>query len=154
MGTGGLIGFVSGCFDWTTPAHIRLFELAKARCDSLHVLMADDETVQHYKGQGRPLMSFEERFILVSACRHVDFVHRLVKLPDYSNQRDLIKHISPDYYFEGLDQTDKDIQSYLDEFSVTRLMLGTALPHVSEYLDRYFARIETPEQSLQRIAGL
>lgn len=137
MERGRLTGFVSGCFDWMTPAHVRLFELAKARCDSLHVLMADDVTVRHYKGALRPLMSYQERFVLVSNCQHVDYVHKLIKTPDGSNQRDLIELIHPDFYFEGIDQTDKDIGEYLEAFDIQRVTLCTGLPHVSDYLRKY-----------------
>lgn len=158
MGERKIIGFVSGCFDWTTPAHVKLFRLAKEQCDELHVLMADDETVRYFKGPARPLLSYEERFILVINCQHVDYVHCLRKLPDESNQRDLIQEIQPHVYFEGNDQTDEFIGKYLKEFFIDRVVLSTNLPHVSEYLRRYDQRrydaTYNAHQDLYRIAGL
>lgn len=148
------IGFVSGCFDWLSPGHIRLFKEARRHCDMLHVLMADDATVQHYKGLSRPLLTFSERTELVTACRYIDEVHKLRKLPSSSNQFALIEKIAPDIYFEGVDATDQDIQEYLDILNIKRITLDTPPLHVSDILQRHFIRFGTPETTLRKIAGL
>ena len=154
------IGFVSGCFDWLTPGHIRLFQAAREQCDILHMLIADDSTVQFYKGHVRPLLSYEERCELVDACRYIDVVHKLRKVVNYSNQRELIKQIKPHCYFEGADSTDKDIANYLTEFNITRVTLYTEELHVSDILRRYDNRRYDPTTiyeehiTLGEIAGL
>jgi len=134
------IGFVSGCFDWLSPGHVRLLEAATHRCDELHMLMADDETVKYYKGEARPLLKFAEREELAYACKFVDKVWRLHKVADESNQLDLIQEINPDVYFEGADATDQEIGAYLKALDIERITLNTPQLHVSEILARYDAR--------------
>ena len=153
------IGFVSGCFDWLSPGHTRLLKEAKSRCNTLHMLMADDQTVRYYKGKGRPLLTFYERVELIHACKYVDKVWELHKLPDFTNQVNLIKCvIKPDIYFEGIDATDKDIQSILTELKIKRVTLNTEPLHIADILRRYDARrydaTITEHESLMEIAGL
>lgn len=134
------IGFVSGCFDWLAPGHIRLLKAAKEQCDILHMLMADDETVQYYKGATRPLLTYSERLELVNACKYVDKVWKLHKVSGVSNQYDLIQAIAPDAYFEGSDATDKEIGVLLHALNVNRITLYTDHLHVSDILSRYDTR--------------
>lgn len=131
-----LTGFVSGCFDWTTPGHITLFKGAKSQCDVLHILVADDETVRHYKGENRPILPIEDRVHILQACKYLDVIHILRKLPMDDNQFDLIKKIKPDVYFEGPDQSDKQIQKYLDELSIERVVVPINHPRLSDILYR------------------
>lgn len=152
------IGFVSGCFDGLTPAHFQLFALARQRCDELDVLIADDATVRLFKGDTRPFVPFRQRVVMLDGCKYVDNWHRLRITHDSSNKRELIKNISPDIYFEGIDSTDKEIGAYLDEFGIDRIQLDTKLPHLSEYLRDYDlkrydqTRVEYIE--MRKVAGL
>ena len=154
------IGLVSGCFDWLAPGHVRLLKAARGRCDRLHLLMADDDTVRHYKGACRPLLTFEERRELAEACQYVDFVHKLRKVPNETNQLQLIGKILPHFYFEGYDATDEDIGEYLIEYGIERVTLYTEPLHVSDILARYDKRRYDPTQihnehiRLGEIAGL
>ena len=148
------IGFSSGCFDWLSPGHVRLFKEARKHCDVLHILMADDATVRFYKGAARPLLTFSERVELITACRYIDEVHKLRKLPGGSNQFTLIKKIAPHIYFEGADATDQEIQVYLDTLNIKRITLDTPPLHVSDILQRYFIHFDTPEETLRSVAGL
>ncbi len=134
-----IIGFVSGCFDWMSPGHIRLFKEAKRHCNKLHILMADDVTVGYYKGVGRPLLTYEERCEILEGCIYIDEIHKLHKTQDLSNQFELIKKINPHIYFEGADATDKEIGEYLDRLGVLRKMLNTSQLHISDILRRYDA---------------
>lgn len=140
-------GFVSGCFDWLAPGHIRLFKEAKEMCEVLHLHLADDDTVRHYKGPTRPLLTYEERHELVRACWYVNHVWKLRKVAGESNQFDLIKTIQPDAYFEGSDATDKEIGQYLEELNVERITLYTKPLHVSDILARYDKRRYDPTQN-------
>ena len=153
-----VVGFVSGCFDWMAPAHVILFEKAKERCDELHVLVADDLTVQHFKGVGRPLLRFSHRLILYESCRYVDHVHKFHKIPPVNNQRDIIEKINPSIYFEGMDATDVYIGEYLEEFGIERVQLETMALHVSDILREYdVSRYDQTRQeyfSLSDVAGL
>jgi len=152
------IGFVSGCFDWMSPGHVRLFRAARTHCDVLHVLMADDQTVHHYKGAGRPLLKYEERVEILETCHYVDTIHRLCKLPGNDNQFELIRKIKPDSYFEGADATDQNIQTYLDKLNIKRIILNTEPIHVSDilrrYLHQYALDADKAHQELIKIAGL
>lgn len=151
------IGFVSGCFDWMSPGHVRLFQAARTQCDKLHILMADDETVRHYKGVGRPILSYEERVEILESCRYIDGIHKLHKVGEESNQSELIQKIEPDYYFEGADATDKEIGQYLDALGIKRVTLNTSPLHVSDILDRYVNQVVGDVEAhriLVEVAGL
>lgn len=152
------IGFVSGTFDWMSPGHVRLFRAARTHCDVLHILMADDETVHHYKGAGRPLLCYRERVEILETCCYIDGIHKLRKLPDDNNQFELIRKIRADYYFEGKDATDRDIQHYLDILDIKRVTLDTAELHITEilrrYLHQYAADNMEAHHELLKIGGL
>ena len=152
------IGFVSGCFDWMSPGHVRLFRTARTQCDKLHILMADDETVRHYKGVGRPILSYEARTEILESCRYIDSIHKLHKVRGESNQSELIQKIKPDYYFEGADATDKEIGHYLGDLGIKRITLNTPPLHVSDILDRYVKQVvgdtAAAHRILMEVAGL
>ena len=152
------IGFVSGTFDWMSPGHVRLFRSARTHCDVLHILMADDETAHHYKGAGRPLLSYRERVEILETCRYIDGIHKLRKLPGDDNQFELIKKIRAGYYFEGKDATDLDIQHYLDILDIKRVTLDTPELHITDilrrYLHQYAVDTMTDHHKLIEIAGL
>lgn len=152
-------GIVSGCFDWTTPAHIRLFQLAREHCDVLHVLMGCDDTVEYWKGKGRPLIPYHDRRYQVLSCNYVNgVVLMLKKHATENNQETLIRALTPDVYVEGIDATDTFIGEYLEKHNVKRITVNTDKPHLQEYLDKYTEiHLNSEIQSakdLQRIAGL
>lgn len=152
-------GIVSGCFDWTTPAHIRLFELAREHCDVLHVLMGCDKTVEYWKGKGRPLIPYRDRRYQVMCCKFVNgLILKLEKHATANNQENLIVAVKPKIYVEGVDATDTFIGEYLERHNVERITVNTRLPHLQEYLDKYTQGYIDTEmeaaQDLQRIAGL
>ena len=134
-------GFVSGCFDWLAPGHVSLFKATRDHCDSLSILIADDDTVRYYKGICRPLLSYEQRVVLLEGCKYIDGIHRLRKLPNDTNQRDLIEKISPDIYFEGPDATDRDIGLILEDLGIVRMPLSHSYSalHIEDILSEYDA---------------
>ncbi len=154
------VGFVSGCFDWLAPGHVKLFQASKEHCDVLHVLMADDETVHHYKGSGRPLLKYAERGVLMEACTYVDAVHKLRKLPNESNQQHLIETITPDIYIEGADATDQDIRTLLHVLGIHRVTVAHAFSdlHIRDILRRYdsqrYDQSQREFEMLVEVAGL
>ena len=151
-------GIVSGCFDWMSPGHVRLFRAARTHCDALHILIADDETVRYYKGIGRPLLTYEERVEILETCRYIDGIHKLRKLPRENNQRELIEKIKPHFYFEGQDATDQEIGAILKDNQIKRITLNTKPLHISDILSRYDAqRYDQTRQAfldLHTVAGL
>jgi len=52
--------------------HVRFFEQCRALGDELVVGVHDDDDVASYKRT--PIMTLEERLVVVAACRHVDYV--------------------------------------------------------------------------------
>src|SRR4030088_1783587 len=71
---GETIAFANGCFDVLHVGHIRYLESAAREADVLVVAINDDASVRGLKGEGRPILSAEDRAELVAALRCVDFV--------------------------------------------------------------------------------
>lgn len=66
------IGYTAGVFDLFHIGHLNLLRNARALCDKLIVGVTTDALVScKHK---RAVISFEERFEIVRACRHVDAV--------------------------------------------------------------------------------
>jgi len=66
------IGYTTGVFDLFHIGHLNLLRNARALCDKLVVGVTTDDLVS-YKHK-RSVISFQERFEIVRACRYVDAV--------------------------------------------------------------------------------
>lgn len=94
------IVFTNGCFDFgLTSAHVKCFDFAKKQSDKLVVAINSDESVKRLKGEGRPILTFEERSEIVAALECVDFV---VKFEE-DTPIDVIKTIKPSLIVKGGD---------------------------------------------------
>ncbi len=71
---GKRVVFTNGCFDLLHPGHIRYLEKARAAGDLLVVALNSDSSVRLIKGQGRPILSEEQRCEVMAALECVDFV--------------------------------------------------------------------------------
>ncbi len=71
---GKKVVFTNGCFDLLHPGHIRYLEKARAEGDLLVVALNSDSSVRRIKGQGRPILSEEQRCEVMAALECVDFV--------------------------------------------------------------------------------
>ena len=58
---GRRVVLTNGCFDLLHPGHLTLLEAARAHGDVLVVAINSDRSVRRIKGEGRPLVSEEER---------------------------------------------------------------------------------------------
>lgn len=67
------IGYTTGVFDMFHVGHLNILKRAKDLCDYLIVGVSTDELVQSYKHK-IPIIPYEERKIIVEACRYVDKV--------------------------------------------------------------------------------
>lgn len=81
--------------DLPHPGHIAMFQRAKAEGDYLIVGVHNDATVASYKRW--PIMTMEERMIVIGACRYVDEVVAnapLIITEEYINEHhiDLVIH--------------------------------------------------------------
>ncbi len=81
MASKEVIVYTAGTFDLFHIGHLNLLKAAKGLGDKLIVAVNTDELVEEYK-KVRPIMSYEERYRLVSELRCVD-----VCIPQYSRDK-------------------------------------------------------------------
>jgi D-glycero-beta-D-manno-heptose 1-phosphate adenylyltransferase len=98
---GQKITLANGCFDLLHVGHVRYLHAAKELGGKLVVAINSDDSVRALKGDGRPLMSAEERAEILAALADVDAV---VVFPE-SDVRALIREIRPDVQAKGTDYT-------------------------------------------------
>jgi rfaE bifunctional protein nucleotidyltransferase chain/domain len=96
---GGRIVFTNGCFDLLHPGHVRYLAAARALGDLLVVGLNGDASVTRLKGQGRPILTADERAEILSALASVD--HIIVFEDD--TPKSLIDAIAPDVLVKGAD---------------------------------------------------
>lgn len=71
---GEKIIMTNGCFDLLHVGHISYLEMAKSLGDRLIVAVNDDASVQHLKGQHRPINTLHDRMKMLAALRMIDWV--------------------------------------------------------------------------------
>src|ERR1700678_2733553 len=98
---GERIILANGNFDLLHVGHIRYLRGAKELGGKLVVAINSDDSVRKLKGDGRPIMSAEERAEIVAALAGVDAV---VVFPEL-DVRALIREIRPDIQAKGTDYT-------------------------------------------------
>jgi D-sedoheptulose 7-phosphate isomerase len=91
--------FTNGCFDLLHPGHIDLLERAKALGDRLVVGINSDESVRAIKGDGRPLVTQDDRAEVLRGLRSVDEVI----IFDEPTPARLIEQLKPDVLVKGGD---------------------------------------------------
>lgn len=91
--------FTNGCFDILHVGHVRYLTEARKLGDALLVAINSDRSVRELKGEGRPVMSAEERAEMLAALRAVDYV----TVFDDSSPRSLIARLLPDVLVKGGD---------------------------------------------------
>jgi rfaE bifunctional protein nucleotidyltransferase chain/domain len=97
--SGRRLVFTNGCFDLLHPGHVRLLESARAMGDALAVGINSDKSTRGQKGEGRPVVSEEERAEVVAALAAVDFVCVF----DEATPQRLIAALLPDVLVKGGD---------------------------------------------------
>lgn len=99
------IGFTCSTFDMLHPGHIIMLEDSKKQCEYLVVAIQSDPTIDRPDTKNIPIQTFEERKIMVSACRHVD------KVIEYATENDLyniLMKLAPDVRILGSDWENKE----------------------------------------------
>ena len=99
------IVFANGCFDVLHVGHIRYLEAAKALGDLLIVGINSDEQTRRLKGQGRPVMSEDQRAEMISSLEVVDFV----TIFDEPTVAELLLALKPDIHAKGTDYTEDSV---------------------------------------------
>jgi rfaE bifunctional protein nucleotidyltransferase chain/domain len=102
---GKRIVFTNGCFDLLHPGHARYLWATKQSGDYLVVAVNSDRSVRSIKGQGRPVVSEQERAEMVAALACVDGV----VIFDEDTPLRVIEHLLPDVLVKGGDWQEDQI---------------------------------------------
>ena len=98
-----MVGLYPGTFDLCHAGHVLSFEEAKGACDRLIVALQHDPSVDR-DDKKSPIMSIDERRIILAAIRHID------EVVEYGTEADLVglvRRLKPDVYFAGADWKEK-----------------------------------------------
>lgn len=102
---GKKIVFTNGCFDILHPGHTRYLSAARDLGDYLVVAVNSDRSVKVIKGEGRPILSQEERAELLAALGCVDGVY----IFDEDDPLKVIQFLMPDILVKGGDWSEDEI---------------------------------------------
>jgi len=94
-----VVGYTTGVFDLFHVGHIRVLKNANAMCDRLIVGVSSDKLVS-YKNK-KPVIPFEERLEIVSACKYVDLAveqSTMDKMDAYNRYKFNIMFVGDDWY--------------------------------------------------------
>jgi rfaE bifunctional protein nucleotidyltransferase chain/domain len=102
---GKRIVFTNGCFDILHPGHTRYLWEARRLGDYLLVAVNSDRSVKAIKGQGRPVVTVEERTEVLAALGFVDGI----VIFDEDTPLKIIQELLPDVLVKGGDWTEDKI---------------------------------------------
>ena len=94
---GQKIVLTNGCFDLLHTGHIALLSEANKLGDVLMVAIDDDASVRRLKGEGRPVLSADERTRILAALDVVDYVTVFAT----DRLTELIEDVRPDVLTKG-----------------------------------------------------
>lgn len=89
------IVLAGGCFDIIHLGHIIFLEKAKNKGEELIVLLESDENIKKNKGSKRPINNQENRAILLTKLKMVDYVVNLPKMINDDIYLQIVKDIKP-----------------------------------------------------------
>jgi len=92
---GNKVVLVGGCFDILHLGHIDFLEKAKEQGEVLVVLIEEDEKIRKDKGEGRPVNNQNNRALLLSKLRMVDYVVKLKEMKSDEDYDEVVKKIKP-----------------------------------------------------------
>jgi D-beta-D-heptose 7-phosphate kinase/D-beta-D-heptose 1-phosphate adenosyltransferase len=119
---GKKIIFTNGCFDILHSGHIEYLEIAKSFGDILILGLNSDRSVTAIKGKNRPINTQEDRALILSALKVVDFV----VIFDEDTPYELIKLIKPHILVKGGDYAGKPVigEDIVDELKLVEYIDG------------------------------
>ncbi len=85
MRNGKKVGFTAGAFDLCHAGHMLMFKEAREHCDYLIVGLHSDPAIDRPDTKNRPIMSVEERMIILHGIRYID------EVVTYDTEADLLK---------------------------------------------------------------
>lgn len=98
---GKTIALTNGTFDLLHAGHVEYLQQASKVADVLIVGINSDASVQKYKSPLRPIVSQDERAIVVDAIKGIDFVSIFAE----PTAEHLIELVQPHFYIKGADYT-------------------------------------------------
>jgi rfaE bifunctional protein nucleotidyltransferase chain/domain len=99
--SGRTVALANGVFDLLHVGHVRYLEGAKDLADVLVVAINSDRSAKEHKGDGRPVVSQDERAELVAALGCTDYV----VVFDGRDVVPIIRALRPDVHVKGTDYT-------------------------------------------------
>jgi glycerol-3-phosphate cytidylyltransferase len=92
MKDGKKVGFTAGAFDLCHAGHMMMFEEAREQCDYLIVGLHSDPSLDRPDTKNKPIMSVEERLIILKSIRYID------EIVVYDTEADLLKILTENPY--------------------------------------------------------
>jgi glycerol-3-phosphate cytidylyltransferase len=102
---GKKIVFTNGCFDILHSGHVFYLQKAKQQGDILILGLNSDASVRRLKGEKRPINSEEDRAIVISELKSIDFV----VIFEEDTPQEIISIIVPDILVKGGDYKKEDV---------------------------------------------
>jgi len=102
---GETIVMTNGCFDFIHAGHVSYLESAKELGRRLIIAVNDDNSVRRLKGLNRPINNLEQRMLVLSALRAVDWVTSFSE----DTPENLIRAVKPDILVKGGDYKVEEI---------------------------------------------
>lgn len=125
------IGFTCSAFDLCHAGHMLLFKEAKQHCDYMIVGLQDDPSIDNdinvqYRGKikNKPIMSLEERKVILESIRYIDEIFV------YKDEEDLHKNI------ERLAAEGRYQIRFIGDDYKGKHYTGDDVPHQIHYINR------------------
>lgn len=96
---GKRIVFTNGCFDLLHAGHVQYLAFAREQGDALIVGINSDNSVRRNKGPERPLVSEDERALMLASLEAVDYI----VIFDEDEPVEMIGELIPDVLVKGED---------------------------------------------------
>lgn len=134
----------NGCFDLIHVGHIRYLKESKKRGDILVVALNSDSSVRKLKGQGRPILSENQRGEIISSFYFVDFITFF----NEQNVDKVLMALKPHVHAKGSDYSvatvpERDtVKKYGGEIAITG---GPKIKSTSEVIEEIAARFESDD---------
>lgn len=97
--------FTNGCFDLIHPGHVAFLQRARRLGDALLVALNSDDSVRRIKGEGRPILSVDERIGVLSGLEAVDYICVF----EEDTPHDILRNLLPDVLVKGGDYSPDQI---------------------------------------------
>lgn len=102
---GKRIVFTNGCFDILHSGHVFYLQKAKQHGDILILGLNSDASVRRLKGEKRPINSENDRAIVISELKSIDYV----VIFEEDTPQEIISLIVPDVLVKGGDYNKEDV---------------------------------------------